>query len=551
MRFFDTHESILATSQRAGVEDLFRNKTRMMAFRDRQNDFRFATDGLGRPSYNSGRCFGTLMLVLAVVGVLWGVTSAGAFDGDADGFVRPWESRPYQVLVWICSSSSPEIASVLPQTEIEIERRAELADPSAWNVNVETAPGAWRSRLLEMMDQGTEIEGLAEAEVLVDYDKMIAVCLTHQDGSIRYQVREFDVQTGQWGAPFDRRSGSGQDLAGNIYNAIERVFMPLARIERVSEQGEVFLRARAINACITSDALDISAAPVAIENSPVWVRREDRLLPIIRKVDRNGDLAQLEPIPFTFLTVEEQTGSRLVCDIQSRQRSALGGRSSKRAQKLALVIRPPESSTELKLVSQENDSRPLSGYEIYSRRPQQDADEDSEFLGLTDWRGVIEIPPCEDGLRLIYVKRGTRPLMKLPIIPGLYESVVTPGPDDEARLAAAGIAEGFQIEILNLVAQRELHRSQINSAVDEGKVEDAKLLYQQFQRLETPQDLKIRLANEESRLRTATSNERERDRIQAMFQQLLAMVNSQVTGSFESDLQAKIQNSRAESESPR
>lgn len=463
---------------------------------------------------------------------------------DAQGtFTQPWESRPYQILVWVCSDNPPDIAATLSQLELHVARRAELSDPSAWNVTVKTAPGTWRSRLLAFFNEGGTIEGLAEAEELAGFDKLIAVCLSHQDGAIRYRVREFDVQTGQWGALLDRRSPQSRDLAANVFEAIQRVFMPLARIDRVSDEGKVFVRARALNACVQGDIYDGSIS--AIENSPVWVRPDDRFLPIIRKVDRNGDLAELEPIPFTFLTVQDQSGSRLVCEIHSRQRSALGGRSSKRAQKLALVIRPPESPTMLKLESLHDPENPLAGYEIYSRSPAATADEESEFLGLTNWLGMIEVPPSEEGIRLIYVKRGNRALMKVPIIPGLYDQVVTAVPDDEARLNAEGIAQGFQIEILNLVAQRELFQSRIKAAIKKQEVDDARMLFQMFQRLESPQDLKIRLANEESRLKNSTMNQRERERVSDIFQQLLATVNTRIDGSLESELQAALQNARS------
>ena len=490
------------------------------------------------------KCFTAFLAAAIMFAVVWNSATSACFaENSNESFKRPWESRPYQVMVWICSNDSPEIVSTLPLVETGVMRRAELADPSAWNVAVETAPGQWRSRLLEFFMEGVVIERFAESDALSQFDKLIAVCLTNKDGAIRYQVREFDVLTGQWGALLDKICPESRHLGANVFNAIKRVFMPLARIDRVSADGEVFVRARAINACLQSDPIDLSVS--ANENSPVLVHPEDRFLPIIRKVDRNGDLAQLEPIPFTFLTVEDQAGPRLVCKIHSRQRSALGGRSSKRAQKLALVIRPPESSTLLKLVARDDVQHPLSGYEIFSRRPSAPTEEESEFLGLTDWRGIIEVPPFEGGLRLIYVKHGSRPLMKLPIIPGLYDQVVTRVPDDEARLNAEGIAQGFQIEILNLVAQRQLLQAQINSALKKQDVDSARSLFQQFQRIESPQNLKIRLANEETRLENSTLNKRELQHIERMFQQLLTLVNKNVNGSVESDLQSAIQKARS------
>ena len=463
-------------------------------------------------------------------------------DSANEGFVRPWELRPYQVQVWICGQHSPDLTAVIPSMTREVMRRAELIDPSAWQVEVGVAPNPWRSQLTDFIDDTDRLQ-LAELKELMSVDKLVAVCLERTGGVIRYRVREFDVQTGQWGALVDRRCPDARDLAANVVSAIERVFMPLARIDKVSNDGEVVVRMRAIKACEKGSLYDGTIA--AIENSPVWVQPDDRFLPIIRRVDRNGDLAQLEPIPFTYLTVESPDGVRINCRVHSRQRAALGGRSSKRAQKLALVIRPPETSTQLKLVSQADKSQAMSGYEIYSRHPGGEKDEESEFLGLTDWRGVIEVPPSEDGLRLLYVKHGSRALMKLPIIPGLYDAVETAVPDDEARLNAEGISNGFQIEILNLIAQRELLQAQVQFSLDKSKPKQARAELVKLQKLETLQRLKVRMGNEESRLKNSTTNKRELDRITRMFQQLNKLVSVNVGKSKETALQAAIQKAEA------
>ena len=459
-------------------------------------------------------------------------------DSTSGDFVRPWELRPYQVQVWICGQDSPEIAAVIPGLSREVGRRSEVIDPSAWVVEVMTAPSVWRTEIAARIEHPEGMQ-LTELEELNGVDKLVAVCLAKSGGVIRYRVREFDVQTGQWGALLDRVSPQPENLAANVVVALQRVFMPLARIEQVSTRGEVSIKMRAIKACEKGCALQGTVE--AIENSPVWVSPDDRFLPIIRRVDRNGDLAQLEPIPFTYLTVESAEGHRVMCKIHSRKRQALGGRSSKRAQKLALVIRPPESPTQLKLVSIGDDPHPLSGYEIFSRDPGSTKDDESEFLGLTDWRGIIEIPPTAAGLRLIYVKRGSRPLMKLPIIPGLYNELVSFVPDDEARLNAEGISSGYQIEILNLVAQRELLQAQTDAALKQKNLPEARRYLQQLQRLESIQDLRIRLANEESRLRNSTNNRRELEGISKMFGQLNTLVSEKIGVSRITELQAAIQ----------
>ena len=127
------------------------------------------------------------------------------------------------------------------------------------------------------------------------------------------------------------------------------------------------------------------------------------MLPVIRRTDRKGNLVKLEPIEFTYLTVNEQSGPVVKASIESYHRAPLAQRKSKRAQKLALVIRPPENTTTLYLYAPGKEKFPLEGFEIWSRRPGSSRDEKSEFLGKTNWRGGFDVPPSPDGLRIIYV----------------------------------------------------------------------------------------------------------------------------------------------------
>ena len=353
---------------------------------------------------------------------------------------------------------------------------------------------------------------------------------------------EMCIRDRQWGAIISRSAGDAKNLDALVYNAIVKAFMPIARVENVSNSGVVTIKARAVNACLQTDPVTNEVVP--IENSPVWIRPEDRFLPVIRRVDRNGVLAKLEPIKFTYLTIVEQEGPKVIAKIQSRARAPLAGRSSKRAQKLALVIRPPESPTILKLVAKDDTTKALEGYEVWSRLPGQPKEEESEFLGVTDWRGQMPIMPNDFGLRLIYVKRGSRALLKLPIIPGLLDEVVTRVPDDDARLNAEGVLNGVRTEILSLVAEREIMETRIEQALKDKDISEASKLLGEYTRLETPQNLKNRMANEESRLKGQTTNKRELTQIGGRFQILRDILNSRVGVSKEPALRAKVQQAK-------
>ena len=459
---------------------------------------------------------------------------------------RSWELHPYQVLVWICQSGSPRLNAIQDSLEYEILRQAELIDPSGWLVYVQDAPSEWRNKLLRTIDHPEQLAGIADAPQLQNADKLMVVCLEDKEGQLDFRVREFDIKTQQWGALVSRSTAQTTSVHQGVFQAITKAFMPLARVDRVTEEGEVIVRARAVMAC--EKATQAENGEWVLEkntNSPVWVRMDDRFLPVIRRVDRKGDLAKLEAIDFTFLTIDQQNDFVLNCKIHSYHRAPLSGRTSRRAQKLALVIRPPETPTELKLVSRDDEQEALAGYEIWSRRPGMSREEKSEYLGSTDWRGILEIPPhANDGLRLIYVKRGNRALKKLPIIPGLYSALQTTVPNDETRLYAQGIISGFQNEILNLVAQRQVYEVEIDAALKQKDYELASDLLSRYASLTSPQDVKARMADEEVRLKAQTVDKRELGSISGMFGILREALSARVGESTEVELRARLQAAR-------
>ena len=454
-----------------------------------------------------------------------------------------WEYRPYEVQVWLSSDGSPGIESNLEQLKTELVRQSELIDPSGWVLSVASTPGEWRWNFLDAMYEPIKFTAeLGSLDSLAAMDKLIAVNLRGSIDGYHYEMRELDIRTQQWGPLVEGAASSLGQLDSSVMHGITRAFMPIARVDRVSENDDVFLRARALQACIRPDrTADGGWKVTANTDSPVWIKDNDRFLPVIRKTDRQGNLLKLEPIEYTFLTIESKEEAQVVCSIQSYHRAPLHGRKSKRSQKLALVIRPPARSTTLQLVARGDEPVNLEGYEVWSRRPNQSREEPSEFIGKTDWKGEIEIVPSESGLRILFIKHGNRPLKKLPMLPGLFDHMVSTVPDDEARLYAQGIISGMNSEILNLVAKRRVYEAEIGLALERKDLAEARDLLTRYQELPSPQDLRNLLADEELRLQTQTSDRRELDYITRMFNTLQEVLSSKVVDSREAELREKLQ----------
>lgn len=468
---------------------------------------------------------------------------------------RAWEYRPYNVAVWFCLDGSPGLNSVYKTVARDVTRRSELLDPSGWDLSTGLAPSRWRYRFMNYIETPEKLVGLEDLPALQPYDKLMVVCLTGEPGQTKVRVREFDIQTQLWGPLIIRNVVQRHQLGRNVMDAISVAFMPLARVEGVQEivytddegrerkKDEVLMQIRAVRSCVRT-VIDEKFQWQAkqIEDSPVFVKNDDRFLPIIRITDRQGELVKLQPIEFTFLTVSRREDADLRASIESYRRSPLSQRKSKKAQKLALVIRPPERSTRLFLVSDDKKRTPMEGFEIWSRAP--DAPVESKvLLGKTDWRGSIEIPPSPEGLRLILVSRGERGLRRLPIMPGLYESVVSTLPNDETRLYAEGVLQGIQNEILSLAIQRRVFENDTTAAIEKKDLDAAMEGFKELKALSLD-DLKSKMNDEEVRLKSLTADMREQDYIIRRFESLRKILSDQQRKSKESELQEVIQKYR-------
>ncbi len=457
---------------------------------------------------------------------------------------RAWEYQHYRVRVWLATDGSPEINGLVPRLTREIASFAELTDGSSWEVLVNETPNPWNWRFDRALETAAQIKGFELHPQLQFDDKLMVVSLQRAKSGIRCRVREFDLPAQQWGALLEREVMSTENLGHDLFDMILTAFMPVAQIDNANEKNEVEMRAKAVLSC-QRVRMNETGEWVAETNtgSPVFIRSSDVFLPVLRRTDRDNKLVSLEPVDFTFVTIDSIDGARVNGHVQSTVRAPLAARKSKRLQKIALVIRPPEGNTTLKLTSADADKMPMEGIEVYSRRPNASKEEDSELLGKTDWRGIATIPPSPEGMRMIYLKRGNRALKKIPIVPGFIKFQETTVTNDEARLFAEGVIEGVKIELLDLVTQRAVYEEDITKALDKNDMDRARDVLEKYKELPRPQQFRSRLTDEKSRLLTRAKDDREIDFITNMFNTLTTILSEKVGDSNESKILRKIQES--------
>ena len=134
-------------------------------------------------------------------------------DNDlTDTADRAWEFRPYSVAVWFCLDGSPGLNSMYKQVARDVTRRSELMDPSGWDLTTGLAPSQWRHRFIEFIERPELCAGVESLAAIEGYDKLMIVCLSDEQGTLKIKVREFDTQTQQWG-PLLIRSVSNDSIS--------------------------------------------------------------------------------------------------------------------------------------------------------------------------------------------------------------------------------------------------------------------------------------------------------------------------------------------------
>ena len=484
---------------------------------------------------------------------------------------RAWEYRPYKVACWFCLDGSPRANAIYPIVAQEISDRSELLDASGWTLAIGQAPAKFRSLFLKYIRTPGRCIGFTEHEVLNEYDKLMIVCLSDQASQIKATVREFDVQTQQWGPINYQTIPFGRSAGQQLMNAIAQSFMPLAQIERVTaievntdgkkqKRDEVVMQLRAVRSCYTTElakvivlgepdensgseseavegtdveAVDINYQPFEIvvvpaSNSPAFIRKSDLFLPVIRRTDRSGKLISLEPLEFTFLTVDQQQDAVVRASIQSTGRNPLGQRKSKKSKKLALVIRPPQNSTTLQLLSRDKQPIPMEGFTIKEVPVGAPRTVTGIPIGRSDYQGKFEVMPSDSGMRVLVISRGGRNLMKLPIVPGLYDSVETRLPNDEVRLFSHGVFQGFQTELLGLIIQREVVRRRLDGALKEKLLEESEKLFDELSELEDLAQFRERFRSTVAELKSKTSDKRELNYIISRSESLKDLISKKI-----------------------
>lgn len=419
---------------------------------------------VGRPQRATGavhRC----VLAYALLG-LAGLASAQSL----------WQVTPYRVQVWVVVQDHPNLVS---WQRAEICERLETAlranVRAAWDLSVKTAPESLGYRVTQggkdyaveafVKEQGAEVE---------DLDKLFLLHVSVNPEGYRVEARELDVRARLFSDPVRRDTTVRRYVVSVGVDAILEAFAPLAMVVKVKEsQVDVVARAG-----------KLAAGP----RNPVAIGSGAYLKPVVIRKDRYGKPRpeSTRVIPWTYLEVQQQVGSRIETRLHSGFRQPLNLKRSRRVDEIAFLVRPRYQASILKMQDRGNPKRPLVGYEIVS----QDQDgKPGPRLGQSDGAGRVTLQRGDSAFQLITVRHGVRALATLPILVGHSREQAILLQNDDDRLEVEGFVRGLQDRIVDLVAQRQVMAQRIRSRINAGRLDEATQLVAQLRRMGSRSDL--------------------------------------------------------------
>ncbi len=406
-----------------------------------------------------------------------------------------WELTPYRMRLVVYVAPLPGAERWTGQIERYALDRAAAVVGAAWHIETARVEPALLAALRRWPDAPpidalplVEPQDADQAETTQELDKLMLLVVTRRNGVLHAGAREFDVRTRRWSSLVERAAAQSALLPEIAFHTIVAAFKPLARVES-SESKAATLRVRGAALPPRDSALQLISA-------------SDVLQPVLRFNERDGTPKRIVPLPWTFLTIDSIDGALLMCSVHSGIRNPLGTRTRGRLERLALVVRPPHSSSQVRLVTGGEQSRPLEGYAIYAHPPTGRA---TELIGHTDVDGTLVVPPADHTLRVLVVKHGDKFLARLPIVPGLEADLEAEVIDDDERLRVAGVITGMQENLVDLVVRRQMLMIRLRAAIENAEFERAQELVRDLRAVRSAEE-QFGFALREQRQSTVSDN---------------------------------------------
>ena len=393
-----------------------------------------------------------------------------------------WELSPYRVHVYLAVNDA-----IRPQANLGSELRVNLQQQiratiyPLWTTDITLTSGQKRQRLLTQLRHldSFPIEGPAEDCITEDgiaegtatgCDKQIFVTVIATPLGYTLESRELDCSMRRWGSVQRRQVRQSWMLPTQCFDLVCQTFSPLATIRRLPEDDpqkgkEVLLRFRGSELPKQAELIFLAVPGEAYQ-------------PLMVRTSSSGEVKvdSIREIPWTYLTLGKLKEDGWHAAVHTGTRSPFGARRRGRIEHLALAIRKPTGSTQVRFHARHDKTQALTGYEVFRREP-TDSATDSQPMGLTNTNGSVQIAPGEGTVSLLFLRSEGQLLAKVPVVPGAKTLVEVPIADDTARLRAQASLTSLTERLIDTVAQRNILIARVRDRISSGDLAEAQKLF--------------------------------------------------------------------------
>ncbi|MFV0442182.1 MAG: hypothetical protein ACK5Q5_01280 [Planctomycetaceae bacterium] len=412
----------------------------------------------------------------------------------------PIDQQPYRVLVAVGVAADVAV-TVQEQSAVirGLQQRIASRLGELWRADIELvdwlSPG--RSSVLKSFSQA-DLNGRFLGS---KYDKVFLATLEGAGTAVRTSALEWDQNSQTSTTMTSSLCYEPRVRIDRLLAEILAHFRPLASIEEIAEDGvSVSLRVRGGELAPP----DRSLAPVM---TGVFLR------PYYRYLDRKKELRSLQPVPWTYLRIEEIDRGRAKATIESAFRGALAA-NRRRTELMAIAVLPRFESTAVRVYPRGQIDNPLSGtrVDVLNRHPTDDDKVEDRRTLYTGRSGEATVAvDAEHPLLYLYVMSGKSVLAVVPFIPGDLPQVELEVPDDGPRLSVEGEVALLEAELIEVVARREVTIARALGYARGNKWEQADKLVNEVKNLPTREVLKERL--ERIRLPAVAASRQTKNRV--------------------------------------
>lgn len=361
----------------------------------------------------------------------------------------PAPLRPYRVQVAV---SPPAGAAV--EESILRELRTLLAGRfgGSWEVDVTATPGAGSLSPWELQNLSPEAATVRGTEL--GRDKLLLVAAEDQGSARQWSCREWDEASRSLSELSRTQALDPRDRAAALADSVCGAFRPVVRLESLTENRGVF-------------QIDAGELPPRSQEQ-TYFQPGDLLVPCLRHLDRNLAVRRIQPLPWTWIRVDEVDRGRLKGTVISAFGAPIPA-ARRRVEVVALRVRPRLSETRVLVVPRRNAENPLVGLrcEVLDQLPTKEIPDPGKLQLATDRRGEVAVPADpQHPLRYLVIYSGAAVLARVPMIPGLSPREQLEAPDDRARLNVEGETQLLQGDLIDIVATREVLMARARQAAE-------------------------------------------------------------------------------------